>query len=243
MGHDAEVDARAVYDGMAAAYAADEGNAYNSLYERPAMRALLGDVAGARVLDLGCGAGALAAEQVAGGARVVGIDVSPRMVALARERLAAVDAGAGASFLVGDALAVARGFGDGAFDVVAASLMMHYVHDWAALLGELARVVGPGGRVVFSTHHPELIARTWPEADQDHDVVLIHDRWTKGGEAFDVRFYARSFAAMEAAIAAAGLTLVEWVLPRPLAECEAADPEAWERLTTLPWFVFGVLSA
>jgi hypothetical protein len=34
MGHDDEVDARGVYDAMAAAYVADEGNAYNSLYER-----------------------------------------------------------------------------------------------------------------------------------------------------------------------------------------------------------------
>lgn len=235
MGYDDAVDARGAYDAMAAAYVADEGNAYNSLYERPAMLELLGLVQGVRVLDLGSGAGSLAAELVArGAAAVVGVDVSPEMVAAAQRRVE------GATFLVGDvADGALRSFADGSFDAVAASLMMHYVRDWEPVLGELARVVAPGGRIVLSTHHPEMIERTF--GVQGKDVALVHDRWTKGGEAFDVRFYARAFAAMEASIAAAGLTLEEWVMPQPLGECQAADPVAWERLTTLPWFVFGVL--
>jgi SAM-dependent methyltransferase len=114
--------------------------------------------------------------------------------------------------------------------------MMHYVRDWEPVLGELVRVLRPGGRVVFSTHHPELVTPV-----QGKDVALVCDRWTKGGEDFEVRFYARSFAAMEAAIAAAGLVVKRWVQPMPLPECEAADPVAWARLTTRPWFVFGVL--
>lgn len=45
------------YDAFAAAYTADnESNAWNAYYERPASLALLGDVAGLRVLDAGCGA-------------------------------------------------------------------------------------------------------------------------------------------------------------------------------------------
>ncbi|WP_051222612.1 class I SAM-dependent methyltransferase [Conexibacter woesei] len=238
MGYDDEVDARGVYDAMAAAYVADESNAYNSLYERPAMLGLLGDVRGRSVLDLGAGAGALAVELVARGAGpVVGVDVSPEMVAVARARAV------GATFVVGDvADGALRAFADGAFDLVAASLMMHYVRDWEPVLGELARVLAPGGRIVFSTHHPEMTARAFP-ATQGKDVALVCDRWEKGGEGFDVRFYARSLAAMEASIAASGLVLERWVEPQPLPACEVADPVAWERLTTLPWFVFGVLSA
>ena len=231
---------------MAAAYVADEGNAYNSLYERPGMLGLLGSVAGARVLDLGCGAGTLSAELIARGAsRVVGIDISPRMITLAHSRFASSFTGADASpeFVVGD---VADGglasFEDAAFDAVAASLVMHYVRDWSLTLRELARVVRRGGHLVFSTHHPEMTARFWPPGGDPNAIELLHDCWTKGGEEFAVRFYRRSFATMEASIAASGWTLDRWVTPYPLQECETADPEAWERLTTQPWFVFGVLT-
>src|SRR5689334_15759504 len=76
------------YETIAADYAAhNERNVWNALYERPAALELLGDVAGLRVLDVGCGAGAHAQELVARGARVEGLDRSPALLRIARERL------------------------------------------------------------------------------------------------------------------------------------------------------------
>src|SRR5207249_10557943 len=60
---------------------------YNSLYDRPAMLGLLGDVAGKRVLDAGCGPGLYAEELLRRGATIVGLDQSPDMIDLARRRL------------------------------------------------------------------------------------------------------------------------------------------------------------
>ena len=120
--------------------------------------------------------------------------------------------------------------------------MMHYVRDWAPLLGAFARVLVPGGRVVLSTHHPAMTSRLWPEGDHD-GIELLHDRWDKGGEVFDVRFYRRPVRLMEAAFAASGFAVDAWVEPAPVAECRDADPVAWERLTGGPWFLFAVLSA
>jgi SAM-dependent methyltransferase len=206
------------------------------------MLAALGDVRGRRLLDAGCGAGALARELVArGAAEVVGVDVSERMVAVARERAASESAAV--SFVVGD---LAGGtalvpFADGAFDVAASSLALHYVRDWEPVLRALARVVVPGGRVVLSTHHPELVERLWPDGDPDA-LEVVHDRWVKGGTAFDVRFWRRPSSMMLEAFAASGLVLEETILPRPLEACRDADPVAWERLTTLPWFVLFALS-
>lgn len=62
-------------------------SAYNAWYDRPAVRELIGEVAGQRVLDAGCGPGLYAEELLAGGAEVVAFDHSPKMVDLARNRL------------------------------------------------------------------------------------------------------------------------------------------------------------
>ncbi|MGI8954481.1 MAG: class I SAM-dependent methyltransferase, partial [Nocardioidaceae bacterium] len=60
---------------------------YNAHYDRPACLALLGDLAGRRVLDAACGPGLYAAELTARDAEVVGFDQSPRMVALAQRQV------------------------------------------------------------------------------------------------------------------------------------------------------------
>jgi SAM-dependent methyltransferase len=163
------------------------------------------------------------------------------MVAAARAR---VGVSSSARFLVGDLAGggALSAFGDASFDVVAASLMMHYVRDWEPLLSAFSRVLVPGGGVVLSTHHPAMTDALWPEGDRD-GVALVHDNWEKGGEVFDVRFYRRPRRLMEAAFAAAGLSVDAWVEPMPVEACRAADPVAWERLTGGPWFLFAVLSA
>jgi len=76
------------YDSFAEAYAAsNENNLVNAYYERPAMLALAGDVAGRRILDAGCGSGPLLAALRDLGAIVTGIDKSAGMLELARRRL------------------------------------------------------------------------------------------------------------------------------------------------------------
>lgn len=72
------------YDDFAAAYAEDnETNAWNACYERPGTLALAGNVRGLRVLDAGCGSGALAAALAGGGAAVTGIDLSAGLLEIA----------------------------------------------------------------------------------------------------------------------------------------------------------------
>ncbi len=75
---------------LAASYArVTASNVYNAAYERPAVRALAGDVAGRDVLDAGCAAGENAAWLAERGARVVALDASAAMVELACARLGA----------------------------------------------------------------------------------------------------------------------------------------------------------
>src|SRR3546814_8129892 len=76
------------YDAFADAYArANEDGLFNRWYARPAVLDLLGDVAGRRILDAGCGSGPLLVDLGERGASVAGFDGSSAMIRLARERL------------------------------------------------------------------------------------------------------------------------------------------------------------
>ena len=113
------------YDSFAAAYAAEsDAGIINAYYERPAILALAGDVAGRRILDAGCGAGPIAAALRGRGAVVSGFDSSAGMLEIARRRL-----GGDADLRVAD-LAGPLPYPDGAFDDVVASLVLHYLEDW-----------------------------------------------------------------------------------------------------------------
>jgi len=148
------------YDGFAAAYSArNENSLFNAYYERPEMIRLAGDVAGLEVLDAGCGSGPLAEALRAKDAVVAGFDLSPAMVELARERL-----GEDADVRVAD-LGAPLPYPDNKFDLVVASLALHYVEDWASALAELRRVLKPGGRLTVSIIHPMVYAIVYPKAD------------------------------------------------------------------------------
>ena len=97
------------------------------------------------LLDVGCGTGSLAFALARRwpARRVVGIDVAPPYVDFARSR----GAGTGSpTFAVGDACALAER--DGAYAGAAAQLVLNFVREPGAALGEMRRVTRPGGTVV-----------------------------------------------------------------------------------------------
>jgi SAM-dependent methyltransferase len=223
---------RAQYDRFADAYAADnDANAFNDLYERPAMLALLGELAGRRVLDAGCGAGQLAEAMLDRGAEVTGVEVSAAMARLARARL-----GDRAAVHVADLAAPLTVCADASFDAVAASLVLHYLEDWGPTLGELRRVLRPGGLLAVSTHHPTM---DWRLAGGSYfETRRITETWHKGGTATRVTFWRRPLTAMTTAFRAAGFAIEDVVEPMPLPACAERFPDDHARLTTAPRFIF-----
>lgn len=105
---------------------------------------LLGPAAGVRVLDLASGTGDIAFTLAAGNADVVGLDVTLRMIELARAKPAA--APHRPRFLVGDMLALP--FPSRSFDAVTVGYGLRNVPDLAAAIDEIARVVRPGGQLL-----------------------------------------------------------------------------------------------
>ena len=97
---------------------------------------LAGDLTGRRALDLACGTGDIAFELTARGARVAGLDLTHRMVQLAKEK-------GDASFLVGDMMALP--FADAQFDVVTTGYGLRNVPELPSAVAEIRRVLRPGG--------------------------------------------------------------------------------------------------
>ena len=130
--------------------------------EWPALCALLPDLRGLKVLDLGCGFGWFcrwAREQ--GAAHVLGIDVSEKMLAQARattedSAITYVRADMERLELPGQSL-----------DLVYSSLALHYVEQLSRLMSQVYRALVTGGSLVFSVEHPIFTAPSDPKWSVD----------------------------------------------------------------------------
>ncbi len=118
----------------------------------PSFLGMIGPVRSLRVLDLACGNGYLTRRWARQGARsVLGVDASRRSISLARGRERARPSGA--RFLPRDGARL-DGVPDGAMDLVAANMALMDIEDAAGTVREVARVLAPRGRFVFSVCHP-----------------------------------------------------------------------------------------
>lgn len=106
---------------------------------------LLGDVHALAVLDLGCGSGQNLVALAKRGANVLGIDISPHLIQLARQRLN--DAGAVASLSV--ATAYDTGIPDESVDIVFAIAVLHHL-ELSVVREEIRRILRKDGRFIFS---------------------------------------------------------------------------------------------
>ncbi|HEY7039924.1 MAG TPA: class I SAM-dependent methyltransferase [Methylomirabilota bacterium] len=149
-----DLPTREAYDLWAEVYDRD-GNPLIALEERH-IGALIGEVAGLSVADVGCGTGRHAIRLAAAGARVTAIDFSPGMLAVAQAKPGAERV----RFMRHD-VAAPLPFENGAIDRVLCCLVLEHVADLTGLCRELARVCAPPGRgtIVISAMHPAMMER------------------------------------------------------------------------------------
>ncbi|PWD49622.1 SAM-dependent methyltransferase [Serinibacter arcticus] len=156
--HDDAATARRWWDGEAEEYLAEHGDALGEVSFTwgpegltEAEAGALGDLTGARVLEVGAGSAPCGRWLASRGVDVVATDLSHAMLRAGR----AANERTGVDLPLVQADALHLPFTDGAFDVVFTSYgVLPFVADAAAVHREAARVLRPGGRWVFSTTHP-----------------------------------------------------------------------------------------
>jgi SAM-dependent methyltransferase len=150
---------------------------------------LLGDIRGRTVLDLGCGSGENLVPLAKRGADVVGIDISPELIQLARQRVW----GYGLAATVREGSAYATGLPDQSVDVVFSMALLHHL-DLPAARNEIYRILRPGG--LFILREPIRFSRTMnalrrlfpaPEADiSDYEHPMTRDELSAVTQGFTV---------------------------------------------------------
>ncbi|TYP69801.1 class I SAM-dependent methyltransferase [Paenibacillus methanolicus] len=196
-------------------------------------RAMLPELTGKRVLDLGCGFGwhcRYAREH--GASSVVGVDISANM--LERARAMTIDPAIEYRQLAMEDI----DFADGEFDVVLSSLAFHYIEDFADICRRAYRYLAPGGAFVFSVEHPVFTARAAQDWHYGADGERLHwpldDYHEEGARQArfldnDVVKYHRTVSTQLNALLAAGFAITELSELPPTPELLAAWKDEFRR--------------
>ena len=227
------------------------GNPAHSLLEKPAMAAMVPDLAGKRILAIGCGSGEEVALLLAHGAtpsNIVGIDVSDELIQTAQKTYP------DAKFEV-RAMENLDVFDDASFDFVYSSLTMHYALDWLPILSNVKRILSPGGRMLFSTHHPIKWGAEAKRGETIDCFRMGYDRPKAGMPTvygdylgsrqisdvwfgkMPVSYYHRPLGAIIKDILSSGLTIRDFVEPAPIPEARELNPGFHAMHSRIPMFM------
>lgn len=195
--------------------------------EWSALRALLPDFRGKRVLDLGCGYGwhcVYAMER--GAASVTGVDLSEKMLEVAREKtqyeqvrylrmpIEDID------------------FEDGSFDVVVSSLALHYVQSFEEVAKKVCKCLDAGGSFIFSAEHPVFTAfgtQDWYYDEQGNILHFPVDRYFYEGKRTarflgeEVTKYHKTLTTYLNGLLTNGFEILNVVEPQPPAEMMSVE--------------------
>lgn len=197
------------YDDYATEYAAlvarreRAGAGSDDLGIVPRLLDLLGDVSNQVVLDAGCGEGYLARILTARGARVTGIDLSPRLIALARAR----DPERRIAYQTADLSGPLPEL-SAHFDAIASYMVLNDVEDYRGFAATLAQALKADGRAVLAFNNPyayvvrKRIASSYFVSGTTHPCGL-------SAAGIDVSFYHRTLGEYLDAFVAAGLHLTK----------------------------------
>jgi SAM-dependent methyltransferase len=241
---------RASWDEAADVYAAGQAagrDYYRYAFFGPAQVALCGEVRGMRLLDVGCGNGYFAREMARRGARVTGVDLSPRMIEHAQRHEAA--AALGIDYHVMDAARLPADFAAQSFDMASSCLALQDMPQVGKVLHGVHSLLRPGGRFVASIAHPctDTPFRVWERdrggnkrwlcIDRYFDCGPLQYAWSGWGRDFTTEAMHATLEQWFGWILEAGFQLRALKEPCPTAEALQSHPDL-EDAARVPYYLF-----
>jgi SAM-dependent methyltransferase len=165
------------------------------------------------------------------GAEVVALDVSPKMVQLAKERL-----GGKAHVLQADFDQPLSFLASGSFDLVLSALALDYIKWWDHVFREFYRLLRQPGHLVFSIGHPLADFLLCPGGNY-FETELFHWVWKGFGIPVRMPSYRRPLSAVIDPLLGAGFVLQRILEPTPTEQFRQEAPEDYEKLTRQPGFL------
>lgn len=221
----------------------------HTFLEKPAMFAKLPDLEGKKVLCVGCGSGEECQMLKEKGAeKVVGIDISKGLIEQAKYAYPEIE------FHVMDMEKI--NFSKDSFDFVYSSLALHYVQDWRPTLQGAYKILKPGGKFLFSTHHPirfsfattkikdntKSILGYGIKDDTDEYIVFgdylnpheVQDIWF---DKIKVKYYHKPFSSLIKEILEVGFSITDILEPKPAPSAEKIHPQFYGINQKIPLFL------
>jgi SAM-dependent methyltransferase len=233
---------------------------YREHFNSPAFLRFMGDLSGKAVLDAGCGEGYNTRLLGRSGARMTGVDISQKMIDLARQEERREPLGIRYEVASFADLSL---FDDASFDTVVSFMALMDGPDFEGAAREILRVLRPGGELIFSITHPCFMTRGygWVEDENGYAAELIVadyfrrqpyvERWRfkgpapKDAEAFAVPVFPRTLSEYVNTLIRAGFVLEEIGEPRPSEDACKQHPwlQRWRDHATLFLYVRAVKPA
>jgi len=202
----------------------------NNLFEIPVLFSILPDLKGKRVLDLGCGFGEHCKQFVDCGAeKVVGIDISENMLAVAKEE----NCDPKIQYINMPMENIAQL--QEKFDVVISSLAFHYVEDFAGVIKNVYNLLDENGIFIFSQENPLCTCHSgtdrWTRDENGNKLYLNLANYGVEGERESVWFvdnvkkYHRTFSTIINTLIEAGFIFERMMEPLPTEELLEQYPD------------------
>lgn len=159
---------------------------YNKCIEEPLMLKMAGDVSGKDILDIGCGTGELSLKLAHTAKSVLGMDISTKMLNLAKEKNSRVNIEYKVLSIEDIACL------DKEFDMAVSSLAFHYIEDFEKLILDISKLLKKRGSLVFSQEHPMVTAnkhlKDWIEDPKTGNRYWPVSNYNEEGVRFETWF-------------------------------------------------------